>query len=230
MFLKFIFYFCYKYGLMAKYTELKELISKWEEYEGITKNPNLNEFALWLHNNTEPVNVPEFGNNNDIKNPPIQAHIGQLMDKLTRYSDMYIKKALNDIGLNNVEDLKFLGGTLHLNHPRKSDLVSHNMTEFTSGSEVIKRLIAKGFITEEDDAEDKRSKRLSITPKGIETLQQCGPRMQKVSKLIYHNISKAEMAFLYSILKRIEENQKIVWPAYKDSSLEELAELLNSKQ
>jgi DNA-binding MarR family transcriptional regulator len=215
---------------MSKYNALKELISKWEEYEGVSKSANLNEFALWLHNHTEPVNVPEFGKTDDIKNPPIQAHIGQLMDRLTRYSDMYIKKALGDLGLNNVEELKFLGGTLHLNHPRKSDLVSHNMTEFTSGSEVIKRLIAKGFITEEDDAEDKRSKRLSITQKGIETLQQCGPRMQKVSKLIYHNISNPEMAFMYSILKRIDDNQKLVWPAYKDSSLDELAELLSPEK
>ena len=86
----------------------------------------------------------------------------------------------------------------------KSELITKQVMEKTSGSEIIRRLIKRGLIVESADENDKRSIRVSITQSGREELLRILPLMSKVTKVVVGNLSSEEIKTLSYLLKKLD--------------------------
>jgi len=131
-------------------------------------------------------------------------NISRLFVFMSRYAKSYIKKALEGTPLQTVEDFTALAILLTHNHLSKSALISHNLQEKTSGTEVIRRLIAYGLIRQWDDVKDKRSKHIAITNEGKALLFQIFVHTNYVGKIITGKLTVAEKFTLQYLLQKLE--------------------------
>ncbi|MES2267004.1 MAG: winged helix DNA-binding protein [Bacteroidota bacterium] len=131
-------------------------------------------------------------------------NIGRLFVFMSRYAKHYIKKALEGTPLQTAEDFTALATLLTHTHLSKSELISHNLQEKTSGTEVIRRLIASGLVRQWDDEKDKRSKHIAITDEGKKLLFQIFEHMSYVGTIITGKLTMAEKFTLQYILQKLE--------------------------
>ena len=131
-------------------------------------------------------------------------NISRLFVFMSRYAKSYIKKALEGTPLQTAEDFTALAILLTHTHLSKSELISHNLQEKTSGTEVIRRLIASGLVRQWDDEKDKRSKHIAITDKGKELLFQIFEHTNYVGKIITGKLTIAEKFTLQYLLQKLE--------------------------
>jgi DNA-binding MarR family transcriptional regulator len=131
-------------------------------------------------------------------------NIGRLFVFMSRYAKSYIKKALEGTPLQTAEDFTALAILLTHNHLSKTELISHNLQEKTSGTEVIRRLIAAGLVRQWDDVKDKRSKHIAITDEGKELLYKVFVHTNYVGKIITGRLTIAEKFTLQYLLQKLE--------------------------
>lgn len=131
-------------------------------------------------------------------------NIGRLFVFMSRYAKFYIKKALDGTPMQTPEDFTALA--ILLTHPylSKSELISHNLQEKTSGTEVIRRLIAAGLVRQWDDDQDKRSKHIAITDDGKKLLFQVFEHTSYVGKIITGKLTVSEKFTLQYLLQKLE--------------------------
>jgi len=85
------------------------------------------------------------------------------------------------------------------------ELIRIHMMEAPSGIEVLKRLLAKDFIEEFEDPDDKRAKRIKITDRGQKELESCLPAMQQVFKQMTAEMSLSEKLHFIAALRDIND-------------------------
>ena len=131
--------------------------------------------------------------------------IGQLFVYMSRYAKSYIKKALDETPLLTAEDFTALAILLTHDNLSKSELIHYNLQEKTSGTEVIRRLLAAGLIRQWDDEKDKRSRQIAITDQGKQLLYTVFEDMDHVGKMISGNLTVSEKLTLRYLLQKLED-------------------------
>ncbi|WP_413666736.1 MarR family winged helix-turn-helix transcriptional regulator [Mucilaginibacter sp. Mucisp86] len=131
-------------------------------------------------------------------------NIGRLFVFMSRYAKSYIKKALEGTPLQTAEDFTALAILLTHTHLSKSELISYNLQEKTSGTEVLRRLIAHGLVRQWDDEKDKRSKHIAITDKGKILLFQIFEHTSYVGTIITGRLTISEKFTLQYLLQKLE--------------------------
>jgi len=131
-------------------------------------------------------------------------NIGRLFVFMSRYAKSYIKKALEGTPLQTAEDFTALAILLTHKHLSKTELIGYNLQEKTSGTEVIRRLIAAGLVRQWDDVQDKRSKHIAITDEGKELLFRVFIDTSHVGKIITGELTVAEKFTLQYLLQKLE--------------------------
>jgi len=130
--------------------------------------------------------------------------ISILIVLMNHYAKWYIKKVLRDSLLQTPDEFSFLITLMTYDSLSKSELITKQVMEKTSGSEVIRRLIKRGLIVESADENDKRSVRVSITQSGREEILRILPIMSKVTKIVVGNLSAEEINTLSYLLKKLD--------------------------
>jgi DNA-binding MarR family transcriptional regulator len=151
--------------------------------------------------------------------------IGRLVVYMSRYAKFYIKKALDKTPLQTAEDFTCLAILLTHDNLLKGELISRNIQEKTSGTEVIRRLIAAGLVEQSDDENDKRSKRIAITQKGRELLYVVFNDMNNVGKIVTGNLNMQEKLTLQFLLQKLENFHHDVYHNRNISSKSDLQKL-----
>jgi DNA-binding MarR family transcriptional regulator len=131
-------------------------------------------------------------------------NISRLFVFMSRYAKFYLKKATEGTPLQTVEDFTALAILLTHTHLSKSELISHNLQEKTSGTEVIRRLIASGLVRQWDDLKDKRSKHIAITDEGKTLLYRVFEHTNYAGKIITGKLTAAEKFTLQYLLQKLE--------------------------
>jgi DNA-binding MarR family transcriptional regulator len=139
---------------------------------------------------------------NETRNSTIDISI--LIVLMNHYAKGYIKKALRESCLQSSDEFSFLITLISYDSMIKSELITRQVMEKTSGSEVIRRLIKRGLIVESADEKDKRSIRVSITQSGREEILKILPLMSKVSEIVVGNLSREEINTLSYLLKKLD--------------------------
>ena len=130
--------------------------------------------------------------------------ISILIVLMNRYAKWYMKKVLRDSHLQTPDEFSFLITLMTYDSLSKSELITKQVMEKTSGTEVIRRLIKRGLIVESPDNNDKRSIRVSITQSGSEEVNRLLPLMSKVTKIVVGNLSTEEINTLSYLLKKLD--------------------------
>ena len=200
---------------MKSFQLIHQLITLVEQIE--QQNPgrevSMQEFAGFLVKNA--VDLPEkfiggdvrFGNHESGAQEiafQLDNNIGRLFVYMSRYAKSYIKKALDGTPLLTAEDFTALAILLTHGQLSKTRLISYNLQEKTSGTEVIRRLIAAGMVRQWDDTNDKRSKQIAITQEGKQLLFHVFTDMSNVGKMISGELTRSEKLTLQYLLQKLE--------------------------
>jgi len=138
------------------------------------------------------------------------------------YAKGYIKKALKESCLQTPDEFSFLITLMTYKSMSKSELITKQVMEKTSGSEVIRRLIKRGLIVESADEKDKRSIRVSITKTGREEIIKTLPLMGDVSEIVVGNLSVEEINTLSYLLKKLDYFHNDIYNNKRGLSLNEI--------
>jgi DNA-binding MarR family transcriptional regulator len=130
--------------------------------------------------------------------------ISILIVLMNRYAKWYIKKVLRDSLLQTPDEFSFLITLMTYDSLNKSELITKQIMEKTSGTEVINRLVKRGMIFETADQNDKRSIRVSITKSGREEILRILPLMSKVTEIVVGNLNSEEINTLSYLLKKLD--------------------------
>lgn len=130
--------------------------------------------------------------------------IGRLLVYMSRYAKNYIKKALQDTPVHSAEEFTALSILLTHEQLTKSELINYNLQEKASGTEVIRRLILAGLVSQSGDLKDKRSKTISITALGREILSEIFVDMSRVGQIITGSLTTSEKLTLHQLLQKLE--------------------------
>jgi DNA-binding MarR family transcriptional regulator len=156
--------------------------------------------------------------------------ISILIVLMYHYAKGYIKKALRDSYLQTPDEFSFLITLMTYDNLTKSELITKQVMEKTSGSEVIRRLIKKGLIVECADEKDKRSIRVSITKTGREEILKILPLMGKVSEIVVGNLAAEEINTLSYLLKKLDYFHNDIYINRRESPLNDILSGITNRQ
>lgn len=147
------------------------------------------------------------------------------LGKLGRYTDNYCRKTMPKTQLATIDEFTYLIALMQFPSMTKSELIAHNAHQITTGTEIIKRLIAKGFIAQKDDLQDKRSVRVAITDTGRMALFSSADEIKRISKIATGILSNDELIQLVATLKKLETFHNTI---HKNSKNMDMAEIVST--
>jgi DNA-binding MarR family transcriptional regulator len=156
--------------------------------------------------------------------------ISILIVMMYHYAKGYIKKALKESCLQTPDEFSFLITLMTYDSMSKSELITKQVMEKTSGSEVIRRLISRGLIIESADTIDKRSIRVSITETGKEEIIKILPLMGDVSQIVVGNLSAEEINTLSYLLKKLDYFHNDIYINSREHSLSEILSVITNEK
>ncbi len=160
------------------------------------------------------------------KKVPIENEIGMLIGRMGRFARLYAKKAFADAGNIGLDEFGFLAGTLHMGNPRKSDIIWSNLHEPAAGGEILKRLIQQGWISESPDTDDRRARRVQITPEGIKLLNKVFFRITQLAHIITKPLTRLEMTELLRLLTKLDNFHSQFYATYKEKPFDRILHLI----
>ena len=165
---------------------------------------SIEEFLVWLNSKVFSEDQDKsHSNHSEVQQ--VNMELSFLLIMQHRHFKSYTKKALADSALSSPDSFSFLYHLNMVGSYRKMELVKMHMMEAPSGIEVLKRLLAKEFIEEYDDPNDKRAKRVKITDKGIIELESCLPIMNQVFDQMTAEMSLSEKLHFIGALRDIND-------------------------
>jgi len=216
------------------YEFLKALLTEAEAFEHATPTEGgqtLAEFSAWLYERQTPTSAPippevpihpllDRAATSDIE-------IAMLVSCVYRYAKLYSKKALVGTSISTIDEFTYLTQLLSNTEPSKTELIEENIHEKTTGTEILRRLISNGLIEQFDDPNDRRSKRLKLSGRGLELMYQIMPRMNQVATLVGGELSAAEKQQLAGLLQKLHLFHYPLFLNERDLPIEELAGRVN---
>lgn len=203
----------------SKYTLLKELISKLEDYESVTVNENcsLTDFAEYiLQNQTKKeASFPstfQIATEDAKRDYNAEVEIATLLTTMFKFTKSYVKRALQHAPIHTIDEFGFLTALLQTPSLTKTELIQRNQLEIPSGNEIIRRLLKAELLSETADLSDKRSKLVSLTEKGRKVLFAAFTEMHKVAHVVTGALpadEKTEFLFTLKKLRRFHERIQI---------------------
>lgn len=144
---------------------------------------------------------------------------------------VYMRIALKDTDLPSIEDIMFCSALFNLGESRKTDVINYAMMEISTGTDILNRLIKKGFVHQRIDPADKRSRLLTLTTSGSEALKKCFKKARMAREVFLADLSEDDKKLVISILDPLQEKQSRLSVASKGKSIEEIHdEILKAKR
>ena len=142
---------------------------------------------------------------------------------------VYMRIALKDTPLPSIEDIMFCSALNNLGESRKSDVINYAMLEISTGTDILNRLIKKGYIHQRIHPGDKRSKLLKLTPSGVTALKKCYKKASIARKLFLADLSDESKKLAIQILYPLQEKHSRLSVENKGKSIEEIYETIVAK-
>ncbi len=196
-----------------------ELVNLFEEFHDETGSDDVKEFSVWLNRRMhEPDKQKLKGDTNVEDNRFIVWNI----HRLSKYFRWYAKGFLNANGLNSMDEYFFLVSINNRGTPAKNEVYKDTISELTTGTQMMKRLIEIGMVKEIVDRKDKRIRRVELTPKGRRTRESILEQSKKDLLLKAGNLSEEEKVQLKSSLIYLEKFHSEIYQNDADKSIDEI--------
>jgi len=115
-----------------------------------------------------------------------------------------------------------------LGQVRKTDVIHLQLVEFTTGMDIIKRLINQGFLEELPNASDKRTRLLAITENGKTLLKNATKKINEEIEMFLSSIDENKWKKIIPVLEEIHDFHNEVYLKYNDKTDAELINLVAS--
>ncbi len=208
---------------------LVQLVKEYESYRSglsVGKEESLLDFTLQLNGVVAKKETQKRQIGHDawthLTRITLEEIAGSSIGKMGRYIDFYSKKVLPHTDLSTMDEFTYLILLLQADSLTKSELIQQNKHPITSGTEVIKRLLAKRFIEQFDDLLDKRSVRVRISQSGKVALMNAYKQLGMISKITTSALSNSDLIQLVSLLNKLDAFHEQIYKNTKHSSMEEI--------
>lgn len=181
---------------------LLKLIKHYEEYIQEGNTDNLNLFGEWLKQKYSESKdyLSKEAAVNAVGSTVVASY---MIGSMAAYTDIWMRLAMKDEPISGQMDWNILKKVEEYGNPSKKEVIVDSIAERTSCVEAIKRLTRLGLLQEEMDQEDKRLKRILLTPKGKELIKKLNLKMFNLAKLIMGTLDETEQKSLIPPLKKL---------------------------
>jgi len=205
-----------------------ELVNEWAAFEETHPQAGIEDFCrYYLVRKREKENKPQFLEG--IVPAQKTSLLTKLLVKIVRIHNVYLDMATRETGIRQAEEFYFLSVIKNLKFPKKTEVIYHTVNELSNGLNILTSLIKQGYIKEQNDEEDKRSKRVSITPKGEKILRQCYAQIHKVSELMFFEMPDDDINLCIQLLKNVELKFSGQWLHHKGKPFDEVYNTVTGK-
>lgn len=204
---------------MSNYTNLKKVIDWTEQFENQLRDGEQwtdENFAVWLSNQ---VNVSKQKDLVLPKKP--KPAITMYIYFMYKYALFYSRKIFKNSIIYSIDDFSVLASLLPDKQLMKADVIRKNVTEKSSGNEVLKRLLRQKLIEETDNPNDKRSKLLAITPAGFNEINAVRSQLEKMGNLVAGDLNEQEKEILIAMLSKLNDYHRPLFDANDEDLLNE---------
>ncbi|HTF28684.1 MAG TPA: winged helix DNA-binding protein [Flavitalea sp.] len=206
-----------------------ELVTEWATFEEQHPEESLEAFCRhYLISKREKQEDPGFLEG--IVPTHKKSLLTKLLVKIVRMQNVYLALATKDIAIKQPEEFYFLSVIRNLKSPKKTEVIYHTVNELSNGLNILNSLIDQGYISEQKDPEDKRSKRVKITPKGEKILSACYKKIHAVSDMLFLEMPEDDVLLCIQLLKDVELKFSGKWLHHKSKTFEEVYESVTGKK
>ncbi len=202
-------------------TEVIQLIEEFDtSFDSKSYSKDLAGFRRWIYDSEKVVDdVFEEPNWEGKENGRgSESVINTLIVHMNRYAKTYSKSAIHNSKFSTQEEFIYLINLKAFGSMTKTDLIKRNIQEKPVGMQIINRLIKQGWIQQIDSLEDKRSKIVLITAKGVEALEQSMEKIRQATHIVTGNLSYAEKMQLIKLLQKLEHFHRPIYAKNLDNS------------
>jgi DNA-binding MarR family transcriptional regulator len=205
-----------------------ELVNHWADFEEKHPDAGIDEFCRYY---LAAKQEKEYSNNLFGGEIPPRADIvmTKLLDRLARIHMIYIQIALKDMEINHFEEFSLLSAIANLKTPRKTEVIYHTINELSTGLNLLTGMKKLRYITEHDDPDDKRSKRLALTPKGEKVLHDCYKKFSKIPEILFMEMPEEDIKLCIDLIKNTEFKFSKLWQQHKGKSFDEVYKSITGK-
>lgn len=195
---------------MIKTNRTVELVNHWADFEKTHPDASMLDFCRYMLIKEREDNADEqfLGG---VVPPDLYSKLAKLVGRISKMHAGLVLPILKENGISSFEDFAFLNSVFNLKQPRKTDVINSNFIELSSGLLILDRLKKNGWISEKEDDADKRSKRLSILPKGKKLLEVVYKRMAVLNKECFGNIPDDDIMLCVKLIGPAEASLMALW-------------------
>jgi DNA-binding MarR family transcriptional regulator len=216
---------------------LVQLIQHYELYQtqlkDRTETESLGGFVLYMNRQLGelPQNGIDFGIESweNFDRQTLSEMATALIGKMGRYVDFYSKKSMPKTMLGSIEEFTYLIVLLSEKSLSKTELIYQNGHQITTGTEIIKRLLNKGFVVQRKDNADKRSVLVSITELGKAAIYSAATTTKQIATIATNLLSDEELIFLVNLLRKLDDFHDSIFRESRNTDFEEIATKLTLK-
>lgn len=206
------------------------LVSLWADFEEKHPEASILEFCRYhLASQQGRENYPEELFNGEVPPRP-DIVITKLLDRIARLHMIYIQLAMKDMKISHFEEFSLLSAIANLKTPRKTEVIYHTINELSTGLNLLAAMKKRGYITEQDDPEDKRSKRLRLTPKGERILYSCYEIFSKIPEILFKDVPTEDIELCIQLLKRVNIKFSKLWMEHKKYPFKDVYKSITGKE
>lgn len=209
--------------------ELLDLVERYEEFRGNAEH-SLSNFLRFADESLEQQASTKQSEVSTRGDAYLNAVIARDVSFVYRYMRYLVRKAIKDTPLQTIDEYTYLITLMAKGEMTKTELNNYNVIEKTSGSEIIRRLLKSGLISQKRNMQDKRSLLLTITPEGRTVVRELLPRMQQSSDLLLRDLSWDQKIFLHTLHEQLYESNHPLFLNERETELEELLKKVPIKQ
>jgi len=188
-----------------------ELIEKWEDFLKFNKKGSLSEFGDFLIAKTKSdtkskSELEDYFNSNDTNfgYSDSNSEASYLIWRLNKFAKSYIKELFDKLEITNQDEFAVLSHVDYLKECSKKIAITDNLIEISTGIDIIKRLVKKGYLSERKNPNDKRENLIRLSKKGKEKLKEIYIGFSSVPDILI-NITQEEKHKLVEILKKLDK-------------------------
>lgn len=191
---------------------MKPVEQLWKAFEKEYPNGSMTDFGVWLIRKDIPagdlVETKKESSTSIIKQgAPGRMNqsdmVGIFISRLYRFLRMASKDLLAKHEVSSIDEFALLATLLVHPGMTKTELLKQNLMEITTGSEMLKRFVARKWLLEQRDKADKRVTRLSLSSKGQQVIFACMQTLENIEDIL-SPLKKTDRVTLYDLLDRLD--------------------------
>jgi DNA-binding MarR family transcriptional regulator len=179
-----------------------QLVNEWADFDEQYPDANIEEFCRYYL-----IKKREAGNQHEGPQgpqPPQQENmLLKLLGGISCIGQVYAQELLSDLPEIQPKDFYYLVNIWHAGNSRKTEIINRQLSELSTGIDILNHLKSLGLIEERVDPSDRRAKLISITEKGEKVLYQCFRRMSRVGAILFDEVAEEDRKLCIQLLKKV---------------------------